>query len=316
MNGGAQSPTRTRVHRRVVRTRRTSRRRRRRYAALVQRLATFPAVLVLGCGHAGTAVARLARERGARVWVNVRSDANAAALRAERFDVIQGEAHEARVTGRVDASTHVLVAFPPDGTTDARLAPALARAGAVTYFSSTGVYGEHRGVVDDSTPVPASPNERAARILAAEEVYRGIRATVLRCPALYGRERGLHVRVLSGAHRIPGDGTRYLSRIHVDDLAQLVLASAGAAENETLLAGDLEPAPHVDVVRFVAEAYGVPMPPFVPLESVHESLRADRKIDASRALAKLSVTLRYPSYREGMAPSATGLPVRAGRGGA
>ena len=47
---------------------------------------------------------------------------------------------------------------------------------------------------------------------------------------------------------------------------------------------------------------GVPLPPFVPLESVHESLRADRRIDASRALATLGVTLRYPTYREGMAP--------------
>jgi hypothetical protein len=48
------------------------------------------------------------------------------------------------------------------------------------------------------------------------------------------------------------------------------------------------------------------MPPFVPLESVHESLRADRRVDASRALATFGVTLRFPTYREGMSAAATG----------
>jgi hypothetical protein len=66
----------------------------------------------------------------------------------------------------------------------------------------------------------------------------------------------------------------------------------------------------VEVVRFICEAYGVSMPPFVALESVHASLRADRRIDASRALSMLGEALRYPTYREGMAPAATGVRAR------
>jgi nucleoside-diphosphate-sugar epimerase len=282
-------------------------------------------VLILGCGYAGAAVARLARERGHHVVANVRSDARAASLRDEGFEVLQLAALDEAIAEHVDAATHVVIAFPPDGTTDARIAPSLARASAITYLSSTGIYGEHRGVVDDTTPLPASgadgANERSARLVAAENAYREQGATVLRCPALYGRDRGLHMRVIRGEHKIPGDGTRYLSRIHVEDLAQLVLASGAsgasgesgaAARGETMVVGDLEPAPHADVVRFVVEAYGVPMPPFVPLESVHESLRADRRVDASRALKRFAVTLRYPTYREGMSPSAT--RIRAGGG--
>jgi nucleoside-diphosphate-sugar epimerase len=271
-------------------------------------LSHFERVLVLGCGYAGVAVARLARERGCAVLAHVRSDARADALRAEGFEVHQRAVLDETLAERVDARTLVIVAFPPDGATDARIAPVLARGAGVTYISTTGVYGEHRGAVDDATPVPA-PSERSARVLAAEDAYRKSGATILRCPGLYGRDRGLHVRVMKGEHRIPGDGTRFLSRIHVEDLAQLVLASGAAARArpDTFVVGDLEPAPHVDVVRFIADAYGVPMPPFVPLESVHESLRADRRIDATRALTTSGVTLRYPTYREGMAPAATGL---------
>lgn len=266
-------------------------------------------VLVLGCGYAGAAIARLARSRGLQVLANVRSEARASALRAAGFDVLQRASLDATIAEHADARTHVVVAFPPDGATDDTIAVALGSAAAITYLSSTGVYGDHRGVVNDATPLPASPNDRAAKICAAEAAYRRHGGIVVRCPALYGTDRGLHVRVIRGEHRIPGDGTRFLSRIHVDDLAQLVLSCAAAQDlrGETLLVGDLEPAPHVDVVRFICDAYGVPMPPFVPLESVHESLRADRLVDASRALAKLGVTLRYPTYREGMAPAATGL---------
>ncbi len=270
-------------------------------------------VVVLGCGYAGAAVARLARERGDDVLTHVRSAARAAALRAEGFAVLEATRIDDAAVALlgIDEATHVVIAFPPDGVTDAQLAPQLIRAAAVTYISSTAVYREHRGLVDDRTPVGA-PSERSAKILDAEQAYRDVGATVLRCPGIYGPDRGLHVRVLKGEHRIPGDGTRYLSRIHIEDLAQLVLASgaAGHPRGETYVVGDAEPAAHIDVVRFIAESYRVPLPAHVPLESVHESLRADRRVDASRALRTLGVTLRHPTYREGMAPAATGMLAR------
>ncbi len=266
-------------------------------------------VFVLGCGYTGSAVARLARERGLGVITHVRSDARASALREEGFEVLQRAVLDPNDTGLVSAvaeHTHVVVAFPPDGSTDERIAPLLERAAAITYVSSTGVYGAHRGVVDDTTPLPTEKNERGARILAAEEVYRARGGTILRCPGIYGPDRGLHMRIVRGEHQIPGDGSRFLSRIHVHDLAQLILAAASiegtaGTEGTTMVVGDREPAPHIDVVRFVCGSWGVPMPPSVPLESVHESLRADRRVDPSRALAVTGVELRYPTYREGMA---------------
>jgi len=258
------------------------------------------AVLVLGCGFAGSAVARLARSRGQQLLTTVRSAERARALESDGFAVLAAAQLDEAIAAHVSADSHVVVAFPPDGQSDARVAPALAGARAVTYISSTGVYGDRTGMIDDTTPLPEPPSERARRILLAEACYREIGATVLRCPGIYGATRGLHMRILRGEHRIPGDGSRTLSRIHVEDLAALALAAA-SKRAETYVVGDLEPAPHIEVVRFVCEQYGVALPPSVPWESVHESLRADRAVDGSRALRELAVTLRYPSYREGMA---------------
>jgi nucleoside-diphosphate-sugar epimerase len=261
-------------------------------------------VLILGCGYTGLAVAKLARERGQSVLAHARSSARASELEQLGFAVLLRERLDESIAAEARADTHVVITFPPDGQTDARVARALYAAGAVSYVSSTGVYGDHRGVVDDSTPVMAQPNERAARILAAEAHYRQVQATVLRCPGIYGPDRGLHKRIERGEHKIPGDGSRTLSRIHVEDLAVLILASA-AARAETFVVGDLQPAPHIEVVRFICAERSLPLPPAVPLESVHESLRADRSVDSTRALAKLGVTLRFPTYREGMSVTAT-----------
>lgn len=267
---------------------------------------SFERVSILGCGYAGLRVLRLARDRGLPVVATVRSRERVAVLEQAGARVLCSAVLGTEIEPYLDDRTRVVVAFPADAETDSRIAPRLARAHSVVYLSSTAVYGSLRGRLDDSTPLPAATDARVERLQIAEQRYREIGATVLRCPAIYGPDRGLHMRVLRGEHRIPGDGTQILSRIHAEDLAQFALSTTDA-RGETFVVGDREPAPHIEVVRFICSAYRVPLPESAPLETLHASLRADRAVDPSRALEKLGVTLRYPSYRRGMAPEATGI---------
>lgn len=272
----------------------------------------LPRVLVVGCGYAGRVVALRAREGGRVVRVTTRSEERAHALRAEGLEIARTGVLDGSLAGAIDEDTHVVAAFPPDEHAEIVVAEAARHAAAVTWLSTTGVYPLDAGRVDDAT-TPAPPaTDRARRLLDAEQRFLDVGGTVLRCPGIYGPDRGLHVRVVRGEHRIPGDGARHLSRIHVEDLASLVLASAGV-RGRTFVVGDHTPAPHLEVVRWICEAYGVPLPPSVPLDQVHVSLRGDRRVDPTGALAALGVTLRFPSYRLGMAPGATGLVARSPR---
>ncbi|MBX3231355.1 MAG: NAD-dependent epimerase/dehydratase family protein [Labilithrix sp.] len=262
-------------------------------------------VMVLGAGYVGGVVARRARARGLRVVATVRREERAEGLRRDEVGIVVAEVLRGEdVAAFVGERTLVVVAFPPDGESDARVAAGVARARAIAYVSSTGVYGARRGTIDDATPVEAPAGPRAARVLAAEEVWRGMGATVLRCPAIYGPERGLHRRIVRGEHRIAGDGSAFTSRIHVDDLAALLLAirdaDARVVRGATFVVGDAAPATQREIAEWVAREYDVPYPPHVPAEEVHETLRADRRVDGSRALAVLGVTLAYPHYRDGM----------------
>lgn len=256
-------------------------------------------MVVFGAGFTGSRVCAAARQRGLAVLGVVRSAASAAELRARGIDATdRGALDVARE--RVSAATHAVVTFPPDGVTDAQLAPLLRSARAVSYLSTTGVYEDLAGVIDDETPLPASPSPKYAAVLAAEQSYRSVGGAVLRSPGIYGHDRGIHVRLLRGDFRLSGDGSRFGSRIHVDDLAELLLASA-RAPSETFVVGDHEPCRQHELVSWLCGRLGLPFPASAPLEQVHETLRRNRRVDASRALSRLGVTLRYPSYREGLA---------------
>jgi nucleoside-diphosphate-sugar epimerase len=260
-----------------------------------------PDVIVFGAGFTGGKVCELALARGLTVLGVVRSEDSAAALRARGVEVTTRDAVEV-AAANVGPETHALVTFPPAGATDAALAPLLAGARAVSYLSTTGVYEDLEGVVDDTTPLPAKPSPKYAAVLAAEAQYRAVAAAVLRSPGIYGAERGIHVRLARGNFKLSGDGSRYGSRIHVEDLAALLLASA-ATPRETFVVGDLEPCRQSDMVAWLCQELNLPFPASAPLSEVHETLRRNRRIDSSRALRRLGITLKYPSYRDALTQS-------------
>jgi nucleoside-diphosphate-sugar epimerase len=267
-------------------------------------------LLILGCGYVGLALA--ARVRGTLQVLGTTRGGRDGELRAAGITPISLAL--AAPSGRgvddedslldllaphVDAQTALVVTFPPDGATDIAVAPLARRAGATVYLSSTGVYGERHGVIDDrSEPRPDSP--RTTLRLRAEELWRAAGATSLRVAAIYGPGRGMHVRVREGSARVAGDGRQYICRIHVDDLVTAIWRSVEQKLGpEAYVIADDEPAPQGDVVRYLAELLGVPVPPAQPLEAVSETLRHDRRIDASRFKSHAGVTWQYPTYRAG-----------------
>lgn len=256
-------------------------------------------VLVLGSGFTGTEVVRRAIAEGIAVFASVRRAEHEKDIEQLGGTPVLLPALDSSLARYVDSETHVVVTFPPDGATDERIAPALTHAGAITYVSTTSVYGHITGRIDDDTPVPAASEQTAPR-LRAEQTYRELGGTILRCPGIYGATRGLHRRVVRGEYAMPGDGSGMLSRIHVYDLASFILASI-KAPGDTFVVGDLQPATHREIVGWICASYGVPFPGTAPLEGVSRTLKANRAIDSSRARRVLGVALRYPTFREGMA---------------
>lgn len=177
----------------------------------------------------------------------------------------------------------------------------------VVYLSTTGVFGRRDGSLVDERTEPAPWNEQGAARWLCEQAYRtGEPAvTALRLPAIYGPGRGVRVSLRAGTYRLVGDGSWWTNRIHVDDLVQVVARCiASPALPDLLCVGDDHPAPAREVVEYICRRDNLPWPPSISEEQALAAgaftMLSNQRIVNTAMKERLGITLRYPSYREGL----------------
>jgi nucleoside-diphosphate-sugar epimerase len=268
-------------------------------------------VVILGCGYTGQRVARRLRACGAAVIATTRKPENLSELaemgvRVFRVEVLEPETLEP-LGKLVTAGARVVHSIPvvegAEGWLDPtpRLLEALGgKPSRIIYLSTTGVYGGAPRV-DETTP-PAPESETGRLRLAAELAVAGGEwsSLVLRPGAIYGPGRGVHESIRRGRCRLVGDGGNFVSRIHVDDLAEMVLAGLDSGVTGFYPVADEEPCTSREMAAYCAGLLGVPLPPSVDAEGVHHTRRANRRVDGSAIRELLGVKLRFPSYRGGV----------------
>ena len=270
-------------------------------------------LLCLGYGYVAGQLAVQLRGAGWSVAGTFRDLSRADDLRREGVEPVPWGA----AGGAAEGADALLVSTPPaEGGCPALALAQTARASPpyIGYLSTNGVYGDYQGgVVDETSPLLATAPRAVARI-AAEEAWRQFagarraRLVIFRLPAIYGPGRSAFDQIRAGRAQRIFKPDQVFNRMHVEDIAAALAASlahpgAGALFN---LADD-EPAPPQDVIEYACRLLGVAPPPLIPFEQaalsgMARSFYADNK-RVSNALMKsaLGVTLRFPTYREGLA---------------
>ena len=207
-------------------------------------------------------------------------------------------------------AVHVLSSVPPGKESRGEpLDPVLERYGdalkgkALSYLSSTGVYGDTGGAWVDET-APVGTGRRTARAEAdATWLARGAR--VYRLPGIYGPGRSIFERLAEGrAHRIDLP-EQVFSRVHVDDIASGVLAGIRAPGGAYNLADDL-PCSQNRLVELACALTGLPLPPLQTLDDAGLSPMArgfyaeNRRVANGKAKRRLGWRPRYPDYAAGL----------------
>ncbi|MBI4891417.1 MAG: NAD(P)H-binding protein [Acidobacteria bacterium] len=261
-------------------------------------------ILILGAGYTGWRVARLLAAAGHAVTATVRDPARVRPVPGVRLRALNlpGSAQLAAAPGcRVLHSIPVSEdLYDPTPALCESLRGAAAR---VVYLSTTGVYGRCRQVDERTPPAPGSASNRL-RVEAEQLVLNGPwLGMVLRPAAIYGPGRGAQVSIPAGRFRLRGDGSNFVSRIHVDDLAALAAAALLSDAGGAWPVADQEPARSREVAAYVCGLLGCPMPESAADEELHETRRADRQVDGSAVFRLLGVELRYRSFRQGIPAS-------------
>jgi hypothetical protein len=198
-----------------------------------------------------------------------------------------------------------------------QFADALAQASelvSIVYLSTVGVYGDHQGAWIDETAECRPSSQRTTVRLVAERHWSelGTRlrvpVAILRLAGIYGPGQSAIDNLKAGtARRIVKPG-QVFNRIHVEDIAQTVIAAMEKRANGVFNVADDEPTPGDVVVAHAAGLMGLPVPPAVDYASVEAMMSPMAKsfygevkrIRNDRIKHELGVSLRYPTYREGL----------------
>jgi nucleoside-diphosphate-sugar epimerase len=215
---------------------------------------------------------------------------------------------------------HLLISAAPGETGDPVLGAlgntlsTAPRLSSIVYLSSLGVYGDHGGAWIDESAATTPAHDRGGARVAAERDWqefgrrRGTPVAILRLAGIYGPGQNAFVRLRAGrAHRIVKPG-HVFNRIHVADIAQAIEAAFARRFDGIVNVADDEPAPPGDQITFAANLLGIAPPPELSMEEARRTLspfvmsfyRGCARVRNDRLKRELGVTLRYPTYREGL----------------
>ncbi len=217
-------------------------------------------------------------------------------------------------------TTHILISTPPGDDGDPAFlihAEDIARIPTIKwigYLSTTGVYGDRGGGWVDETTEVAPGSRRGSRRARSEEQWLSFMKTfkmpvhIFRLAGIYGPGRSALDSVRAGiARRVEKEG-HVSSRIHVEDIVRILIASMNNPQPGAIYnVCDDHPAPSHEVIACACELLGIEPPPLVPIEEadlapIARSFYSDNKrVSNRRVKEKLGIELKYPDFRSGLA---------------
>ncbi len=267
-----------------------------------------------GLGYSACRLALALIADGWQVAGTVREDEDIEELRACGVEALPFDRDRplADLAAALRGVTHLLSSVPPDRQGDPVLdlhGDVLSGFPWIGYLSTTGVYGNRDGGMVDEGSELRPTSDRARRRAEAESRWRALGAHAFRLAGIYGPGRSVLDDVRAGrARRIDKDG-QVFSRIHVDDIVNVLRASMarprpGAVYNVC----DDEVAPPMDVVGHACGLLGRTPPPVRTFEEAKQTMSAmaltfwgdNKRVDNARIKRELGVHLRYPDYRQGL----------------
>ena len=182
----------------------------------------------------------------------------------------------------------------------------------ITYLSATSVYGNHEGgwVNEDSETKPTSIN--GIKRLEAENQWlkyaneNNLPLQIFRLSGIYSVENNILKRLISGQAKIIKKENHYFSRIHVEDIANILFDSMKKFKNNEIYnISDDKPASQEEIASYGSKLLNIKLPEFFELESLEDGMLKDfykdsKKVDNQKVKNFFAYQFTYPTYKEGL----------------
>ena len=179
-------------------------------------------------------------------------------------------------------------------------------------MSATSVYGNHDGawVNEDSETKPTSTS--GIKRLNAEDQWlkfsneNNLPLQIFRLSGIYSEENNILKRLISGQAKIIKKENHFFSRIHVEDIANILFYSMKKFKrNEIYNISDDKPAPQEEIASYGSKLLKVKSPKILELETLEEGMLKDfykdsKKVDNKKVKNFFGYQFTYPTYKEGL----------------
>ena len=218
---------------------------------------------------------------------------------------------------KLKEADHILVSIPPENQEDLVIKNfskfiESSKVKWITYLSATSIYGDHKGewVNENSKTNPIS-NNGIARLKAENawfslEKNKKIPIQIFRLSGIYSNEKNILIRLKSGEVKLINKKNHYFSRIHVDDISNILFKSLSKFKSgEIYNLSDDKPSTSEDVTLFGAKMLNIENIEKIEVDQIKSEMlknfyNESKKVSNEKMKSYFNYNLKFPSYIEGL----------------
>ena len=182
----------------------------------------------------------------------------------------------------------------------------------ITYLSATSVYGNHNGAwVTEGSKTKPTTTSGIVRLKAENQWLKFSNENnsplqIFRLSGIYSVQNNILKRLLSGQARIVKKDNHFFSRIHIEDIANILFHSMKKFKsNEIFNISDDKPASQEEAAYYGSKLLKVKNPKLLELNSLEDGMLKDfykdsKKVNNQKVKKFFDYQFTYPTYKEGL----------------
>ena len=229
----------------------------------------------------------------------------------------EGDDYDIELIKNLEKSDYVLVSIPPREGTDLvikNFSNIIENCNAkwITYLSATSVYGDHKGewVNEESKTKPITSNGidrlSAEKLWLSLNLNKKIPLQIFRLSGIYSNESNILARLKSGKAKIVNRKNNFFSRIHVEDIANILFESLSKFKpGEIYNISDDKPSSSEEVTLYGVKLLNMDKPKIIELKDIESEMlknfyKDSKKVSNKKMKSFFEYDLKFPSYIEGL----------------
>jgi len=227
------------------------------------------------------------------------------------------EVFDKNLISRFEEADHILLSIAPISGTDIVIKNLKdyfksSKFKWITYLSATSVYGNHNGewVDENSETKPNSPN--GVERLKVEKEWMQLASKfdlpfqIFRLSGIYSNQYNILKRLKSGEANIINKKNHFFSRIHVEDIANVLVSSlSNFKKKEIYNISDNQPASAEEVTMYGVKLLGIDKPKTIEINEIKSEMlknfyKDSKKVNNKKMKEFFNYKLKYPTYVEGL----------------